>query len=76
MVAIVTGSPAPQSPARVWWGLTAFYVTLFAVLAVFMTFLPLWLQQVRQIGKQDVAWVLSASTVARTIATVIFFKLL
>ena len=50
MVAIVTGSPALEGRLQAWSGLAAFYATLFAVLAVFMTFFPLWLQQVRQVA--------------------------
>ncbi|MCR9245497.1 MAG: MFS transporter [bacterium] len=51
-----------------WLGLASFYATSFTVLAVFMAFFPLWLENDRGIGEQEVAWVWSSQTIARMVA--------
>lgn len=53
---------------RSWLGVAGFYATSFTVLAVFMTFFPLWLRNERGVAEQEVAWVWSAQTVARMFA--------
>ncbi|MCA8948025.1 MAG: MFS transporter [Planctomycetes bacterium] len=57
--------PLPPSP---WLRLAAYYVAAFAVLAIYMSFFPLWLRRDRAIAAHEVAWVWSAQTVARALA--------
>jgi PPP family 3-phenylpropionic acid transporter len=61
-------SPVLPSRARCWAGLAVFYVTVFAVLGVYIQFFPLWLYRVRGLSEAEVAWVFTAQTAARTIA--------
>ena len=51
-----------------WTGLAGFYASSFAVLGVYMQFFPAWLHEVRGFDEKDVAIVLAAPTVSRTIA--------
>jgi PPP family 3-phenylpropionic acid transporter len=51
-----------------WSGLATFYAASFAVLAVYMQFFPLWLQDARGLTAEQVAVVLAAQTIARTVA--------
>ncbi|MBX3465151.1 MAG: MFS transporter [Planctomycetes bacterium] len=53
---------------RPWLGLSTFYTASFAALAVYMQFFPLWLHQERGLSGAQIAVVLSAQTLARTIA--------
>ncbi|MCK5942589.1 MAG: MFS transporter [Planctomycetes bacterium] len=55
-----------------WLGLGAFYAASFCVLGVYMQFLPSWLHEVRGFGKGDIAVILSAQTISRTIAGPLF----
>lgn len=61
-----------RRPLRIWSGLSAFYIALFAVLGVFLHFLPLWLKRERGLSESQVAWVWSAQTAARTVAGPLF----
>lgn len=62
--------PAVMAPSalRCWLGLAGFYATSFATLAVWMQFFPGWLRQAGQLTEGEVALVLSAQTIARTVA--------
>lgn len=66
------GVPPAEAPAaadlRPWTGLAVFYTATFAVLAVYMQFFPVWLHEVRGLDKEQVTVVLSAQTIARTLA--------
>lgn len=62
----MSASLTPRFSARST--LSLFYVTSFTFLGVYMTFFPLWLRHERGIGAQEIAWVWSAATLARTIA--------
>lgn len=53
---------------RSWVGLAAFYTASFSVLGVYMQFLPAWLHDVQGFGKRDIAVILSAQTISRTLA--------
>lgn len=57
-----------RSPLRSWLGLAAFYAASFAALAVYMQFLPLWLRDERGLTPGQIALVLSAQTIGRTLA--------
>jgi len=59
---------APGARRRSWAGLGASYATDFAALGVFLQFLPVWLSQVQGFEKGQIAVILSAQTVARTLA--------
>jgi PPP family 3-phenylpropionic acid transporter len=61
------GAPAPN-PLRCWLGFAGFYVPSFAVLGVYMQYFPGWLRSEGQLSEEDVAFVLSAQTIARTLA--------
>lgn len=62
------GSAATKSDLRPWLGLAAFYTASFAVLAVYMQFLPVWLREQRGLDAKQIAVVMSAQTLARTLA--------
>jgi PPP family 3-phenylpropionic acid transporter len=49
-------------------GLAVFYTASFSVLGVYMQFLPAWLHDVQGFGKRDIAVILSAQTISRTLA--------
>lgn len=53
---------------RSWLGFASFYVCSFAVLGAYMQFFPAWLHDVQGFSKQDIAVILSAQTISRTIA--------
>lgn len=53
---------------RCWFGFAGFYLCSFAVLGVYMQFFPAWLHDVRGFSEKDVAIVLSAQTISRTLA--------
>ncbi|MGC6488297.1 MAG: MFS transporter, partial [Planctomycetota bacterium] len=62
--------PVPHPAAgsrRSWRGLAASYGADFAALGVFLQFLPAWLNEVQGFGKGEIAVILSALTVARTL---------
>ncbi|MEZ6038790.1 MAG: MFS transporter [Planctomycetota bacterium] len=59
----------PRDPLlRAWLGLAGFYACSFTALGVYMQFFPTWLKEVQGFDAQDVAVVLSAQTISRTIA--------
>lgn len=53
---------------RSWLGFACFYTCSFAVLGGYMQFFPAWLHDVQGFDEKDIAIVLSAQTVSRTIA--------
>lgn len=53
---------------RCWLGFAGFYACSFAVLGVYMQFLPVWLHDVQGFGSEDIAVILAAQTISRTIA--------
>jgi PPP family 3-phenylpropionic acid transporter len=57
-----------SSDLKPWFGLAAFYAASFAVLAIWMQFVPLWLHEARGLTKAQLPIVLSAQTLSRTIA--------
>jgi PPP family 3-phenylpropionic acid transporter len=59
---------AAAGELRPWLGLAAFYSASFAVLAVYMQFFPVWLHRERGLTEAQIAVVLSAQTLARTVA--------
>jgi PPP family 3-phenylpropionic acid transporter len=59
---------AASSRMGPWGRLAAFYAASFAVLGVYMQFFPVWLHDERGLGKAEVALVLSAQTISRTLA--------
>lgn len=61
-------TPASADSLRPWFGLAAFYAASFAVLGVYMQFFPVWLHEQCHLGEAEIAIVLSAQTIARTIA--------
>lgn len=60
--------PTDRSPLRAWCGLAAFYAATFAALAIYMQYLPVWLRDERGLGQGQIALVLSAQTIGRTVA--------
>jgi len=48
--------------------LAAFYAASFSALGVFLQFFPTWLHDVQGFGKGDIAVILSAQTISRTLA--------
>jgi len=58
---------AAETPARCWLGFAAFYMASFGALGVFMQFFPGWLHEVAGLTESEVAVVLSAQTIARTL---------
>lgn len=56
------------SATRCWLGFAGFYTCSFAVLGVYMQFLPVWLHEVQGFGTEDIAIILSAQTISRTLA--------
>ncbi len=64
----VSGRDAGHAACRSWTGLAAFYVASFSALGVYMQFLPSWLHEVQGFGKGDIAVILSAQTISRTVA--------
>lgn len=58
---------AAESPARCWLGFAAFYMASFGALGVFMQFFPGWLHEVAGLTESEVAVVLAAQTIARTL---------
>lgn len=60
--------PAAGSRRQSWRGLAASYSSDFAALGVFLQFLPAWLSEVQGFGKGQIAVILSAQTIARTLA--------
>ena len=61
-------SSATSAPRSSWLGLAVFYAASFSALGVYMQFLPLWLHDVQGFGAADIAVILSAQTLARTLA--------
>lgn len=61
------GGAAGDSLRR-WYGLAGFYAASFAALAVYLQFFPVWLRHERGLGEAQIAVVLSAQTLARTLA--------
>lgn len=59
---------AAASRVGPWGRLAAFYAASFAVLGIYMQFFPVWLRDERGLGKAEVALVLSAQTISRTLA--------
>ena len=53
---------------RCWFQIAGYYAASFAVLGVYMQFFPVWLHEARGLGEQDVAIVMAAQTIARTVA--------
>ena len=65
----MSASPAAdQSALRRWLGLAAFYAASFAVLGVYMQFFPAWLHREYGLTAAQVTLVMSAQTIARTVA--------
>ncbi len=58
---------AAPTTARCWLGFAAFYMASFGALGVFMQFFPGWLHEVAGLTEAEVAVVLSAQTIARTL---------
>ena len=55
------------STTRCWLGFAGFYVCSFAVLGVYMQFFPAWLHDVGGFDEKDIAVILSAQTISRTL---------
>lgn len=53
---------------RRWLGFAGFYACSFAVLGVYMQFFPAWLHDVQGFDEKDIAVILSAQTISRTLA--------
>ena len=51
-----------------WARLATFYAASFSALGVFLQFFPAWMNEVQGFGERDIAVVLSAVTIARTVA--------
>jgi PPP family 3-phenylpropionic acid transporter len=65
---VSAAAPAePVTPLRSWLGFAAFYAASFAVLAVYMQFFPAWLHDAGGLKEAEVAMVMAAQTVARTL---------
>lgn len=62
------GAVAADRRLLSWCGLAAFYAASFVVLAVYMQFFPVWLRRERGLDASQIALVLSAQTIARTVA--------
>lgn len=60
--------PGAGNALRCWLGFAGFYAASFAVLGVYMQFFPVWLRGEGRLGEHEVALVLAAQTIARTIA--------
>lgn len=56
------------SGMRPWLGFALFYSCSFAVLGGYMQFFPSWLHDVEGFDEKDIAIILSAQTISRTIA--------
>jgi PPP family 3-phenylpropionic acid transporter len=56
-----------RASLRRWLGLAAVYAASFAVLGIYMQFLPLWLRDERGLDKAQISIVLAATTLARTL---------
>jgi PPP family 3-phenylpropionic acid transporter len=54
-------------PLRAWLGFAGYYTASFAVLGVYMQYFPGWLRSAGGHGEAEVALVLAAQTVARTL---------
>lgn len=54
--------------ARCWLGFAGFYTCSFAVLGIYMQFLPVWLHEVQGFDADDIAVILAAQTISRTVA--------
>ncbi|MCB9875997.1 MAG: MFS transporter [Planctomycetes bacterium] len=64
-----TAAPTLREPLlRAWLGLAGFYACSFTALGVYMQFFPTWLKERQGFDAQDVAVVLSAQTISRTLA--------
>ncbi|MEC8251709.1 MAG: MFS transporter [Planctomycetota bacterium] len=59
---------AAGAARRSWFGLAAFYAASFSALGVYMQFVPAWLHDVQGFSAADIAVILSAQTIARTLA--------
>ncbi|MFY9343277.1 MAG: MFS transporter [Planctomycetota bacterium] len=59
---------AAPGALRCWLGLAGFYVASFATLAIYMQFFPGWLRAHGSLSEGEVSLVLSAQTLARTVA--------
>lgn len=55
-------------PMRSWLGFASFYTCSFAVLGGYMQFFPAWLHDVQGFDEKDIAIILSAQTISRTLA--------
>lgn len=55
------------SIVRSWLGYAGFYTCSFAVLGIYMQFLPVWLHDVQGFGQDDIAVILAAQTISRTL---------
>lgn len=53
---------------RGWLGFAGYYVASFAVLGVYMQYFPGWLRSEGRLSEAEVSFVLSAQTIARTLA--------
>lgn len=53
---------------RSWLGFAGFYTCSFAVLGAYMQFFPAWLHDVQGFDEKDIAIILSAQTISRTLA--------
>jgi PPP family 3-phenylpropionic acid transporter len=53
---------------RCWLGFAGFYTCSFAVLGIYMQFLPVWLHEVQGFDADDIAVILAAQTISRTVA--------
>ena len=59
---------ADAAVARCWLGFAGFYTCSFAVLGIYMQFLPVWLHEVQGFEADDIAVILAAQTISRTVA--------
>ncbi|MGK0304142.1 MAG: PPP family 3-phenylpropionic acid transporter [Planctomycetota bacterium] len=59
---------ADAGVARCWLGFAGFYTCSFAVLGIYMQFLPVWLHEVQGFDADDIAIILAAQTISRTVA--------
>ena len=53
---------------RSWLGFAGFYTCSFAVLGGYMQFFPAWLHDVQGFDEKDIAIIISAQTISRTVA--------
>ncbi|MGK0204740.1 MAG: hypothetical protein ACI9S9_003825, partial [Planctomycetota bacterium] len=55
---------ADAGVARCWLGFAGFYTCSFAVLGIYMQFLPVWLHEVQGFDADDIAIILAAQTIS------------